>query len=68
MLRSWRQAIRYFLFPDSRRIDERTKEIDRQMKGFKQQKEQTHEIVKHANQPDILRNLVISMTRDQRNG
>lgn len=67
-MRSWKQAIRYFLFPDSRLIDEASEEIDRQRDTFRKESKKTSEIVRSANQPDILRNLVIAMTRDQRNG
>jgi len=59
------QAVRYFFFPDSRLLDERTMQLDMQREYLKQQKAQTDEIVRSANRPDVLRNLVIAMTRDE---
>lgn len=68
MRRRWSDAmqeVRYFLFPKAREIDERLKALDVARTLFKGQKAQTDEIVRHANRPDILRNLVIAMTEDK---
>ena len=61
------QKVRYALFPDARRIDERTEEIDQQREELKQRKAQTDQLVRHANRPDVLRNLVIAMTSNGTN-
>lgn len=61
--------MRYILFPGSRELDERTAEIERQVAERKEKMVVTRQIVSHANQPDVLRNLVIAMqegpTRNQ---
>lgn len=54
------------MFPQSRIIDERTENLDRERALTKQQKAQTDKIVKNATQADVLRNLVINMSQDRR--
>jgi hypothetical protein len=61
------QRIRYWLFPESKRIDDRTRKIDRERQVLKRQKAQTDEIIKHANQADVLRHMVINMTKRSSN-
>lgn len=53
--------MRYILFPGSRLLDERTAEIDRQTKERKEHMAETRALVSQATQPDVLRNLVVSM-------
>jgi len=60
------KAMRYWLFPQSRVIDERTERYDQERQALKQQKEQTDRLVKNATQADVLRNLVINMSQDRR--
>jgi hypothetical protein len=57
-----RQIVRYWFFPKSRDIDENIARLDVQQANLKRQKQLVAEIVEHANQPDILRNLVIAMS------
>lgn len=58
------QNIRYFLFPRSRIIDERTKQLDEEREIFLRQKAHTDQIVLNTNRPDVLRNIVIAMQSD----
>ena len=60
-----RTKVRYFLFPESRVIDEKTVKVDQEIQKFKRQKDLTKEIVRSANQPDVLRNLVIAMSKER---
>lgn len=55
------KAMRYFLFPASKRIDDRTEEIDRSLTALKESKAQVVEMTRNVNQPDVLRSLVLSM-------
>ena len=59
-----KQDIRYWLFPKSKLIDERTLEIDQHREAFKKTKAITDQIVANTNRPDVLRNIVIAMQND----
>lgn len=54
-------AVRYFFFPASQYISDKTEEIDHRLKAIKAQKEITSKMIDQVNQPDLLRTLVISM-------
>jgi len=62
------KEVRYWLFPEARLIDERTKQLDATRQELRTRKAQTDHIIKNANRPDVLRNLVSRMTEDQKNG
>lgn len=66
--RSLRQTVRYFLFPTSRMLDERTKELDKYEESRRLIKEATGKIVEGADRADVLRNLVVAMQSKQVNG
>ena len=66
-LRAATQKIRYWLFPESKRIDDRTRKIDQEREVLRLQKAQTDEIIKHANQADVLRHMVINMSKRSSN-
>lgn len=66
MCREIKRAIRYWFFPESRIVDQGTFEIGRLREQMKSKVRQTETIVKRANQPDTLRNLMIAMTSDKR--
>lgn len=55
------EKLRYWIFPESRAIKERTEQIVQQKSELKRLKNATKAIVQNANQPDVLRNLVIAM-------
>lgn len=63
--RRLRRSVRYFLFPESQLVDERTAEIDQQRRVIRHNVGETKKIVSNANQPDTLRNLVAAMTSDR---
>lgn len=54
-------AIRFFFFPASRYISEKTIEIDQKLESIRKQHQVTTHLVEQVNQPDILRTLVTSM-------
>ena len=56
------RAIRYFLFPKSKIVDEKTVEIEHDLEELRAQKARTSEMIRKINQPDVLRSLVISMS------
>lgn len=60
------KAMRYFFFPASKQIDDRTELIDQNIRHIKQQKEQVAEMTKNVDQPDVLRSLVLSMSASDR--
>jgi len=64
--RQIKRAIRYWIFPDSRIVEQGTYEIGRLREQTKSKVWQTEQIVRRANQPDTLRNLMIAMTSDSR--
>lgn len=60
-----RKCIRYWLYPKSKLIDERTMQIDQHRQAFKHTKAIADQIVANTNRPDVLRNLVIAMQQDR---
>lgn len=57
------RAIRFTIFPMSKIIEERTKEIDQKMAELRSANQATSEEVNKVTQPDVLRSLVISMNK-----
>lgn len=55
------KIMRYWFFPESRLVDEATTELGRYDEERAKILEETKDIVSKANQPDVLRNLVIAM-------
>lgn len=54
-------AVRYFLYPASRYISDKTEEIDHRLKKIREQRAVTSRMVQDIDSPDLLRSLVISM-------
>jgi hypothetical protein len=64
--RKLRQALRYWIFPESKLVDERTEELDQQWFKIKEKVSQTNSVIRDANQVDALRNLMRAMTSQHR--
>jgi hypothetical protein len=56
------QRMRYWFYPQSKIIDEKTEIIDQNIVELRRQKEITKQMISNVNQPDVLRSLVISMS------
>ena len=61
LLKSMRTQIRYWLFPQSKALDQGIEELEKHAKERKQLKDATKNIVSSSNPADVLSNLVIAL-------